>query len=1615
MAQVVVNKSDTFEVQRQKINEIGLDLHTFSGNQINLNATYITLTDLNVTVNSAGGAGNLTYDNTTGAIVYTPPDLSNFITSIGDAIQDADFTSAGLMVTDGAGNYSVVTDNSATWVTLQGLQVTNNTPSAGGASLSYNNTTGVFGYTPQDVSDFIALTDISVTQNVVGTAALSYNDATGVLTYTPPDLSGYLTGLPSHSHSLISLSDTSLIGADAPLDGEVLTYDASNTVWKAVAPGGNIPDLQDVCDEDSVTTTDITAGNLIVSDAGQFSIGTSQYATLGYNAAGSKVIYNGNNSDLDIVADQLDYYSGATLKATLSTTGLNVAGSVTGTSFVKTGGTATEFLKADGTVDTSTYLTGIDIEDISNVNITAIQTNQILKWDGTEWVNALDSGGAGGGIALGDLTVGTEGSPSGNGGLSYNNLTGQFTFTPAADNTIAFNHANATTSQIIYTNNGAGTPYTLNLIAGTGITFGQGGGTGALTITGTSGIALTDLSIGTEGSASGDGAIAYNNTTGEFSYTPPDLSGYLTGYTETDTLDDVCGRGTSTDKNITLTGTSSFPGRFDVQNNGNYAISLNATAGVGINTADGVGLNIANLATNVWRASIDGSTGDITSAGDITGDAIIKSGGTSSQFLKADGSVDSSTYLTSVSLASSNISDLADVNAGSPSDGHVLKWDNGTSKWISAPDGGGSGSTNSADMQHDMWVLTTKPDNDTTMSYSGAVIGDGSSRNGDLGRPSTTFYNKNGTGMSESNGVFTFPSDGQWEVNASVIVAQRDNTGGGVMSTVAMQHSENQGASWTTVVERVDETITNQSASWRDWNLSFIFNVDNYADERVRFIVTSNSVTTLDDNNGGNRYSQFFFKKLDTGSIALSDLSVTTNAAGTAALSYNTGTGVFSYTPPDLSAVSTDLTAFSVGANASASGGGGLAYNNTSGAFTYTPPDLSSYITGLSVNELSDVTISSPQNGHVLKYNGTSWENGPDETGSGNADNIAENNTKVETIDTGGGTGKITFDIEGTEAVQIDANRQILIAGTQSGNNVAKIFNDTDGAGTGVLGIYASSNNANPRDVRIYSGGGTANEIFRAGKSGQLGVAGDVGSSGQVLTSGGPNAAATWENQVTPGIQLTALSVTQNSAGTAGLSYNNVSGVFTYTPPNVSSFISLGSLSVGSPQTASGDGAISYNSTNGVFSYTPPDLSAHLTTSSVIANLQDVVISGSPQSGQVLKWDNGTSKWTNQADASGGSTLTTEQVQDIVGAMFTGNTETRIAATYQDGDGTIDLVVDDMTANTPALTTEQVQDIVGSMFSGNTETRISATYQDADGTIDLVVDDMSGGGGGDVEIIADLTDVVISGSPADNQVLAWDNATSKWTNQTPSTGSTFPAGGIIMWSGSVANIPSGWVLCNGSNSTPDLRNKFVIGAGSSYNPGASGGATSVTLSTSNMPSHSHTGASHSHTIGSHSHTVSSHSHTIGSHTHTFSSLVNGYTSIQSDNHYHTANTSSGGSHSHTYSRLNSQTSYTRGIPIGSGGAAGSSFGTQTTDAGGAHTHYVETGGVSDNHDHTLNATVNGTTGASSGSTSSENPGTSSNGSGSTGSGGSGSTGSTGSGSAVSTMPPYYALCYIMKT
>ena len=75
-----------------------------------------------------------------------------------------------------------------------------------------------------------------------------------------------------------------------------------------------------------------------------------------------------------------------------------------------------------------------------------------------------------------------------------------------------------------------------------------------------------------------------------------------------------------------------------------------------------------------------------------------------------------------------------------------------------------------------------------------------------------------------------------------------------------------------------------------------------------------------------------------------------------------------------------------------------------------------------------------------------------------------------------------------------------------------------------------------------------------------------------------------------------------------------------------------------------------------------------------------------------------------------------------------------------------------------------------------------------------------------------------------------------------------PSGVICMWSGTNANIPSGWYLCDGTNGTPDLRDRFIVGSGSSYTTGNTGGAASVTLTTAQMPSHTHSGPSHTHSF-----------------------------------------------------------------------------------------------------------------------------------------------------------------------
>lgn len=69
---------------------------------------------------------------------------------------------------------------------------------------------------------------------------------------------------------------------------------------------------------------------------------------------------------------------------------------------------------------------------------------------------------------------------------------------------------------------------------------------------------------------------------------------------------------------------------------------------------------------------------------------------------------------------------------------------------------------------------------------------------------------------------------------------------------------------------------------------------------------------------------------------------------------------------------------------------------------------------------------------------------------------------------------------------------------------------------------------------------------------------------------------------------------------------------------------------------------------------------------------------------------------------------------------------------------------------------------------------------------------------------------------------------------------TVPKGVILIWSGAVVDIPAGWIICDGTNGTPDLRDRFVIGAGTTYNPGDIGGSI--------QHQHPFTGNGHTHGI-----------------------------------------------------------------------------------------------------------------------------------------------------------------------
>ena len=253
-----------------------------------------------------------------------------------------------------------------------------------------------------------------------------------------------------------------------------------------------------------------------------------------------------------------------------------------------------------------------------------------------------------------------------------------------------------------------------------------------------------------------------------------------------------------------------------------------------------------------------------------------------------------------------------------------------------------------------------------------------------------------------------------------------------------------------------------------------------------------------------------------------------------------------------------------------------------------------------------------------------------------------------------------------------------------------------------------------------------------------------------------------------------------------------------------------------------------------------------------------------------------------------------------------------------------------------------------------------------------------------------------------------------------------PTGLIAMWSGTLANIPGGWALCNGAGVTPDLRSRFVRGTAAGVDPGGVGGNDAITLIIANLPSHTHgtgtlaIGNESAHTHGTGTLAIgneSAHTHAVGTlvtgnesaHTHAKGTLVTNNIGA----HSHTLSGTAVSTGAHVHSAIEKLSSYGSGQRIpGEGGGSNEVFEEwfpNDTNSAGAHAHTLSGTAVSTgNHTHTIlgstaagtahNHTITGDTGMG---TAHNHTIT-------------GATGATGGAVAFDNRPAYYALAFIIK-
>lgn len=254
-----------------------------------------------------------------------------------------------------------------------------------------------------------------------------------------------------------------------------------------------------------------------------------------------------------------------------------------------------------------------------------------------------------------------------------------------------------------------------------------------------------------------------------------------------------------------------------------------------------------------------------------------------------------------------------------------------------------------------------------------------------------------------------------------------------------------------------------------------------------------------------------------------------------------------------------------------------------------------------------------------------------------------------------------------------------------------------------------------------------------------------------------------------------------------------------------------------------------------------------------------------------------------------------------------------------------------------------------------------------------------------------------------------------------------PSGLIIMWYGAYNAIPTGWKLCDGTNSTPDLRSNLIMGWGTTYASGTKGGSVNYAFAAQEIAAHNHNtqvsqGGDHTHpnVAAPHSHNLSTDGapHIMfGNHVHNFSADTHTH---NTDTYNHTHRNWIVDTRASATGQLYYNVNSTSGSWVNHGNISDSAVRNIGTRSGGSHAHQMTN---SANHVHNSNNTGSDHNHSFAGQTATNhthslieaaaiqhthnfnNSGNHTHNI---------TIGNTGNGASFSILPPYHALVFIMK-